>query len=333
MKNPSSFAVLLEGFFTERLMHQRQASPHTIASYRDTFRLLLQYTEKHLRKSPSRLTFEEIDAPLLAAFLNDLEKTRGITPRSRNLRLTAIRSFFHYAAYETPAHSAQIQRVLAIPGKRHDRVQIHFLTRAEVDALLNAPDRETWSGRRDHVLLLVAVQTGLRLSELTGLKRQDVTLGTGAHVRCMGKGRKERCTPLTKLTRAVLKNWLNEPNNRRSETLFPNARGGRLSGDGVRYILAKQVRAASKTCPSLLGKKVTPHVLRHTMAMELLQAGIDRAVIALWLGHESVETTQIYLDANLALKEEVLAKTRPPNRGKPGRYKPDDKLLHFLKNL
>jgi site-specific recombinase XerD len=205
MKNPSSFAVLLEGFFTERLMHQRQASPHTIASYRDTFRLLLQYTEKHLRKSPSRLTFEEIDAPLLAAFLNDLEKTRGITPRSRNLRLTAIRSFFHYAAYETPAHSAQIQRVLAIPGKRHDRVQIHFLTRAEVDALLNAPDRETWSGRRDHALLMVAVQTGLRLSELTGLKPQDVIIGTGAHLRCMGKGRKERCTPLTKQTTVVLK--------------------------------------------------------------------------------------------------------------------------------
>src|SRR6266446_2330063 len=277
MKNPSSFAVLLEGFFTERLMHQRQASPHTIASYRDTFRLLLQYTEKHLRKSPSRLTFEEIDAPLLAAFLNDLEKTRGITPRSRNLRLTAIRSFFHYAAYETPAHSAQIQRVLAIPGKRHDRVQIHFLTRAEVDALLNAPDRETRSGRRDHALLMVAVQTGLRLSELTGLKRQDVIIGTGAHLRCMGKGRKERCT--------------------------------------------------------LLRKNVTPHVLRHTTAMELLQAGVDRAVIALWLGHESVETTQIYLDANLALKEEILAKTKSLNGGKPGRYKPDDELLAFLKGL
>ena len=225
MKSPSSFAVLLEGFFTERLMHQRQASPHTIASYRDTFRLLLQYTEKHLRKSPSRLTFEEIDAPLLAAFLNDLEKTRGITPRSRNLRLTAIRSFFHYAAYETPAHSAQIQRVLAIPGKRHDRVQIHFLTRAEVDALLNAPDRETWSGRRDHALLMVAVQTGLRLSELTGLKRQDVIIGTGAHLRCMGKGRKERCTPLTKQTTVVLKNWLNELEKADAATVFPNARG------------------------------------------------------------------------------------------------------------
>ena len=231
MKSPSSFTVLLEGFFTERLMHQRQASPHTIASYRDTFRLLLQYTEKRLRKSPSRLTFEEIDAPLLAAFLNDLEKTRGITPRSRNLRLTAIRSFFHYAAFETPTHSAQIQRVLAIPSKRHDRVQIHFLTRAEVDALLNAPDRETWSGRRDHALLMVAVQTGLRLSELTGLKRQDVIIGTGAHLRCIGKGRKERCTPLTKQTAVVLKNWLNELEKADTETVFPNARGRVLSGD------------------------------------------------------------------------------------------------------
>jgi site-specific recombinase XerD len=333
MKSTSSLAVLLEGFFTQRLVQQRQASPNTIASYRDTFRLLWQYTEKRLHKPPSRLVFEEIDAPLLAAFLNDLEKTRAITPRSRNLRLTAIRSFFRYAAYEAPTHSAQIQRVLAIPAKRYDRVLIHFLARSEVDALLGAPDRKTWSGRRDHVLLMVAVQTGLRLSELTGLKRQDVMLETGAHVRCMGKGRKERCTPLTKQTRAVLKNWMNEPHNRRTETLFPNARGGRLSGDGVRYILAKQIRVASKTCPALLRKKVTPHVLRHTMAMELLQAGIDRAVIALWLGHESVETTQIYLDANLALKEEVLAKTRPPNSGKLGRYKPDDELLDFLKNL
>ncbi len=333
MKSPSSFAVLLEGFFTERLMHQRQASPHTIASYRDTFRLLLQYTEKRLRKPPSRLTFEEIDAPLLAAFLNDLEKTRGITPRSRNLRLTAIRSFFHYAAYETPAHSAQIQRVLAIPGKRHDRVQIHFLTRAEVDALLDAPDRETWSGRRDHALLMVAVQTGLRLSELTGLKRQDVIIGTGAHLRCMGKGRKERCTPLTKQTTVVLKNWLNELEKADTETVFPNARGRVLSGDGVRYILAKHIGTASRGCPSLLRKNVTPHVLRHTTAMELLQAGVDRAVIALWLGHESVETTQIYLDANLALKEEILAKTKSLNGGKPGRYKPDDELLAFLKGL
>jgi len=223
---------------------------------------------------------------LIAAFLNDLEKNRSISPRSRNLRLTAIRSFFRYAAYEAPTHSDQIQRVLAIPSKRFNRVLIHFLSHDEVDALLAAPERDTWSGQRDHALLMVAVQTGLRLSELTSLKRGDVMLGTGAHVRCTGKGRKERCTPLTKQTRAALKNWLKEPEKANTGILFPNARGCRLSGDGVRYILAKHIAMASKTCPSLLRKKVTPHVLRHTTAMELLQAGVDRAVIALWLGHE-----------------------------------------------
>jgi site-specific recombinase XerD len=211
MKSTSNFPGLLEGFFTQRLMQQRQASPHTIASYRDTFRLLFRFTEKRLHKPPSRLTLEEIDAPLVTAFLSDLEKNRSIAPRSRNLRLTAIRSFFRYAAYEAPTHSAQIQRMLAIPGKRYDRVEIHFLSHDEVDALLSAPERETWSGRRDHALLMVAIQTGLRLSELIGLKRQDAMIGTGAYVRCTGKGRKERCTPLTKQTRGVLKNWLNEP--------------------------------------------------------------------------------------------------------------------------
>jgi site-specific recombinase XerD len=333
MKSTSNFPGLLEGFFTQRLLQQKQASTHTIASYRDTFRLLFRFTEKRLHKSPSRLTLEEIDAPLVAAFLNDLEKNRSISPRSRNLRLTAIRSFFRYAAYEAPAHSAQIQRVLAIPGKRYDRVQIHFLSHAELGTLLAAPKPETWSGRRDQALLLVAAQTGLRLSELTGLKRQDVTIDTGAHVRCTGKGRKERCTPLTKQTKAILKNWLNEPRKANTDVLFPNTRGGRLSGDGVRYILAKHIVTAAKTCPSLLRKKVTPHVLRHTVAMELLQAGVDRAVIALWLGHESVETTQIYLDANLALKEEILAKTRSQNGSNFGRYKPPDRLLAFLNSL
>ncbi len=333
MNSTSNFPGLLEAFFTQRLMQQRQASPHTIASYRDTFRLLFRFTENRLHKPPSQLVLEEIDAPLIAAFLNDLEKNRAISPRSRNLRLTAIRSFFRYAAYEAPAHAAQIQRVLSIPGKRYDRVQVHFLSPTEVDALLSAPDCKSWSGRRDHVVLMVAVQTGLRLSELTSLKRKDVMVGTGAHVRCFGKGRKERCTPLTKQTRVVLKNWLNEPQKENTEILFPNAQGGRLSGDGVRYILAKHVATASKRCPSLLRKKVTPHVLRHTTAMELLQAGVDRAVIALWLGHESVETTQIYLDANLALKEEILAKTRSPNGAKSGHYKPGDRLMVFLQAL
>jgi site-specific recombinase XerD len=269
---------------------------------------------------------------MIAAFLDDLEKVRGITARSRNLRLTAVRSFFHYAAYEEPSHAAQIQRVLAIPGKRHTRTLVHFLNRSEIDALLAAPDQETWFGRRDHALLLVAVQTGLRLSELTGLKRDGVTFGTGAHVRCVGKGRKERCTPLAKTTVAVLKAWLHEPPKHSTAVLFPNAVGGRLSPDSVADLLAKHVALACGSCPSLHKKHVTPHVLRHSMAMGLLQAGVDRAVIALWLGHESVETTQIYLEANLAMKEEILAKATPPG-GKPGRYRPGDELLAFLKNL
>jgi site-specific recombinase XerD len=329
---PATLAVLLENFFTQRLMNQRQVSPHTIASYRDTFRLLLKFAQKSLSKPPARLDFAEIDAPMIAAFLDDLEKSRGITARSRNLRLTAIRSFFHYAAYEEPSHASQIQRVLAIPSKRHTRALVHFLSRPEINALLAAPDQQTWFGRRDHALLLIAVQTGLRLSELTSLQRNDLFLGVGAHVRCMGKGRKERCTPLAKMSVAVLKAWLREPPRRNTETLFPNAHGSRLSPDSVADLLAKHVELARESCPSLRKKHVTPHVLRHSMAMELLQAGVDRAVIALWLGHESVETTQIYLDANLALKEEILAKTTPPD-GKPGRYRAEDELLAFLKAL
>jgi len=327
-----SFAVLLETFFTQRLMKQRNASPHTIGSYRDTFRLLLKHAQHHLSKPPSSMELTDIDATLIVNFLDELERNRNISPRSRNLRLTAIRSFFRYAALEAPAQSAQIQRVLAIPSKRFTRTQVNFLLKPEVVALLDAPDQQTWSGRRDHALLLVAVHTGLRLSELTGLEWQQVVLGTGAHVRVIGKGRKERCTPLTKQTAIVLKTWMKEQTGCESQTVFPNARGGRLSPDGVQYILSKHTKAASRACPSLMGKRVTPHSLRHTMAMELLQAGVDRAMIALWLGHESVETTQIYLHANLELKQKLLDTIAMPG-GKPGRYQPDDKLLSFLAGL
>jgi site-specific recombinase XerD len=325
-------AGLLERFFTQRLLQQRQASPHTIRAYRDTFRLLLRFAQEQLRTPPARLAFTAIDAPLIAAFLEDLEQRRGITARSRNLRLTAIRSFFRYAASEEPAQAAQIQRVLAIPGKRYPRGVVTFLTRPEIDALLAAPDQRTWFGRRDHALRLVAVQTGLRVSELTGLQRADVALGVGAHVRCVGKGRKERCTPLTKTTAAVLAAWLREPARRNATALFPSARGARLSPDSVADLLAKHVARAAQGCPSLRRKRVTPHVLRHTMAMGLLQAGVDRAVIALWLGHESVETTQIYLEADLAMKEAILAKTTPLD-ARPGRYRADDALLAFLNQL
>ena len=326
-----SFPALLESYFTERLLRQRQASPHTISSYRDTFRLLLLFAKRRLRKAPSRLVFEEVDAPLIASFLDDLETNRKISARSRNLRLTAIRSFFNYVAYEEPAHASQIQRVLAIPSKRYSKTLVTFLDRPEIDALLATPNRQTWYGRRDYTLMLLAVQTGLRLSELTGLRSQDVHLGTGAHVRCMGKGRKERCTPLTKQAMMALKTWLQEPNNQR-EWLFTNARGGRLSADAIQDLLARYRQLACRACPSLATKRVTPHVLRHTLAMELLQSGIDLSVIALWLGHESMETTQIYLEANLALKEQVLAKTVP--RG--GRWRPfkaEDSLLAFLRSL
>ena len=327
-----TLAPLLERFFTQRLMQQRQASPHTIASYRDTFRLFLAFTQERLHTPPSRLNFEAIDAPLVVAFLDHLEKDRRLSVRSRNLRLTAIHSFFRYVAFEAPAHSAQIQRVPAIPSKRFTRTLVHFLTPPEVEALLAAPDQRTWFGRRDHAFLLVAVQTGLRLSEMVGLTREDVTLGTGAHVHVIGNGRKERCTPLAKPTVAVLKSWLHEPPRGDGQVLFPNARGGRLSADGVHYLLVRHCRGASEVCPSLKHKHVTLHVLRHTMALDLLQAGVDRSVIALWLGHESVETTQIYLDATLAMKEQALAKSTPLN-GRPGRYRPGDQLLGFLNGL
>ena len=333
MTSVISLAPLLERFFTQRLMHQRQASPHTIRSYRDTFRQLLIFAQQRLHQPPSHLKFEQIDAPLIVAFLDDLETHRGVTVRSRNLRLTAIHSFFRYAAFELPTHSAQIQRVLAIPSKRFTRKLVSFLSRVEVDALLAAPDRKIWLGRRDHAFILTAVQTGLRLSEMTGLKREDVVVvGTGAHIRVLGKGRKERCTPLARSTRAVLKAWLQEPPRGTHGVLFPNAKGERLSVNGVQYLLNKHCMTASKVCPSLKYQRVTVHRLRHTMAMDLLQAGVDRSVIALWLGHESVETTQIYLEATLAMKEQALAKTTPLP-GTPGRYEPGDRLLGFLNSL
>ena len=327
-----TLAALLERFFTQRLMQQRQASPHTIRSYRDTFRQFLMFAAPRLQLAPSRLPFQAIDAPVIMAFLEHLETQRGVSTRSRNLRLTALHSFFRYAAFEAPTHAAQIQRVLAIPSKRFPRPLVPFLTRPEVEALLAAPDPRTWAGRRDHAFLLLAVQTGLRLSEMTGLTRADLILGAGAHVRVMGKGRKERCTPLARSTRAVLQAWLREPPRGASALLFPSARGARLSVHGVQYLLTKHRRAAATVCPSLHDKRVTVHRLRHTMAMDLLQAGVDRSVIALWLGHESVETTQIYLDATLAMKEQALAKISPPH-GRPGRYQPGDQLLDFLNSL
>jgi site-specific recombinase XerD len=332
MNATATFAPLLERFFTQRLMQERQASPHTIGAYRDTYRQFLKFVQQRLHRSPSQLNLEDIDAPLIVAFLDEIEKNQGVSVRTRNLRLAAIHSFFRYAAYEAPDHSAQIQRVLAVPSKRFTRKLIHFLTPPEVDALLTAPDQGTWSGRCDHAFLLVAVQTGLRLSEMTGLNREDVVLGTGAHVRVIGKGRKERCTPIARSTRAVLKAWLREPQRGDGTVLFPSERGERLSVHGVQYLLNKHRKAACEVCPSLNQKRVTVHCLRHTMAMDLLQSGVRRSVIALWLGHESVETTEIYIEATLAMKEQALEKATP-RRGKLGRFKPTDELLDFLNSL
>lgn len=323
---------LLEAFFTDRLVRQRQASPHTIAGYRDTFRLLLGFAQHRRQKAPSTFALEDLDAPLIGAFLDHLEQERGNSPRSRHVRLAAIHSFFRYAALQEPAQSASIQRVLAMPSKRYARKLVGFLTRPEIDALLAAPDRRSWAGRRDYALLLLAVQTGLRVSELIGLRPQDVVLGTGAHVRCDGKGRKERCPPLRKEAAAVLRGWLRECAAHPDGPLFPSARGAPLSRDGVQYLLAKHLAIARQRCPSLQKKRVSPHVLRHSTAMDLLQHGVDRSVIALWLGHESMETTQLYLAANLELKEKALAKAAPVTV-RAGRFRPGDRLLAFLKGL
>ena len=330
---PSNLPALIERYFTVRLMNERNVSANTIACYRDTFRQLFSFAQKKLRRQPSALTLDDLDAPFISAFLADLEAQRGVSVRTRNLRLTAIRSFFRFAAYEEPDRSALIQRVLAIPSKRHDKREVDFLLRSEIQAILDTPDRATWLGRRDYALLLLAAQTGLRLSELTNLDREAVHLGTGAHVRCVGKGRKERCTPLTTHARGALDAWLKEPVRHGAIALFPNMHGGRLSADAVQSLVAKYSRAASERCPSLASKRVSPHVMRHSAAMELLEAGVDCSVIALWLGHESIDTTQIYLHAHLARKEAVLAKLKPYERRKRGRFKPSDRLLEFLEAL
>lgn len=328
----SALAPTLQAFFTDRLIRQRQASGHTIAAYRDTFRLLLSFAAGRKGKAPSTLDFADIDAPLIGAFLEHLESERHNSVRTRNARLAAIHSLYSYAALAHPEHAALIARVLAIPAKRHDRALVTYLTRSEIDALVAAPDTTTWLGRRDRALLVLMVQTGLRVSELTGLTVGDVALGAGAHVRCHGKGRKERVTPLTRPTANLLKAWLAERRGSPPDPLFPTSPGTSLSRDAVGKLVAKHVRAASTACMTLRSKAVTPHTLRHTAAMELLRAGVDTTVIALWLGHEQVATTSIYLHADLSIKERAIARTTPID-GKPGRFQPTDELLAFLEAL
>jgi integrase/recombinase XerD len=328
----TSLAPTLQSFFTNRLIAQKRVSPNTVASYRDTWRLLLGFAAQRSGKTPSALDLEDLDAPLIGAFLEHLETARHNRPRTRNARLVAVHSFFHYAAFNHPEQAALIQRVLAIPPKRVDRQVVSFLTREEMQALLSAPDRASWIGRRDHALLALAVQTGLRVSELTGLTCDDVELRDGANVRCRGKGRKERHTPLTRQNVAVLREWMAERRGQGADPLFTSCRGGPLSRDAVELLVTKYARTASQQCPSLRTKTVTPHVLRHSCAMALRASGVDISVIALWLGHESIESTTIYLHADLAIKERALAKTAPPGV-KPGRYRPPDALLAFLEEL
>jgi site-specific recombinase XerD len=328
----TALSTTLQAFFTDRLIRQRQASPHTLAAYRDTLRLLLVFASARRGTQPSKLEIDDLDAPLIGAFLDHLEHQRENGVRTRNARLAAIRSLFRYAALRHPEQAAVIERVLAIPSKRFDRRLVTFLTEPEVDALLAAPARSTWTGRRDHALLGLAAQTGLRVSELIGLQCADVHLGVGAHVSCLGKGRKQRITPLTSGMVAVLRGWLAERAGHPAEPLFATQTGRPLSRDAVEHRLAKYVGAAIKTAPSLSQKNVTMHVLRHTAAMRLLRAGIDTSVIALWLGHEQIETTQIYLHADLELKERALSKTAPTD-STPGRYRPADNLLAFLEAL
>jgi site-specific recombinase XerD len=326
------FAPTLQGFFTDRLGRQKQASPRTIATYRDAFRVLLCWVNDRYGIAPSDLRIEDLDTEVIVRFLDHLESERRNSARSRNARLAAIRSLFRYAALRHPDHAALIQRVLAIPQKRFDKATICFLTPTEVDAVLAAPDTTTWEGRRDVALIALAAQTGLRVSELVSLNCADIDLGPGGSVMCTGKGRKLRATPLTKPTRAVMSRWLRERNGLPADPLFPARTGRRVQRGAVERRIVKYREVAARNCPSLKAKHLTPHVLRHSCAMQLLQNGVDSAVIALWLGHADLRSTDAYMHADLTIKEKALARTTPANV-KPGRYRPPDPLLKFLEDL
>lgn len=328
----SDLAPTLQAFFTSRLIGQRGASANTVAAYRDTWRLLLGFASRETGKNPSQLSIADLDAPLVAAFLDHLERDRGNSPRTRNSRLAAIRSLFAWAALRHPEHAATIQRVLAISPKRYQKNLVTYLTAAETEALLAACDQATWTGRRDHAMLMLAAQAGLRVSELAGLAVSDLALGAGAHVHAIGKGRKERRTPLLPGTARVLRTWLSERKGQPADPLFPTTTGQPLSRDAIEQRVKVHTAKAARACPSLKAKHVTAHTLRHTCAMNLLQAGNDVAVIALWLGHEQVSTTSIYLHADMTQKERAIARTQPLSTT-PGRYRAPDTLLAFLEGL
>ena len=328
----TALAPTLQAFFTDWLINQRRVSQHTVLAYRDTFRLLLGFIHDRTGKAPSDLGIDDLDAMTITAFLDHLEHHRHNTVRTRNARLAAVHSLFGFAALRHPEHAALIAHVMAIPAKRYERGLVSYLSPNEVDALLTGIDRTRWEGRRDHALLVLAVQTGLRVSELTALTINDVHLGAGAHVRCLGKGRKQRCTPLTSQVGDIIRTWLQERGGQPTEPLFPTRTGRALSVDAVALLVTKHAHTAAQTCPALRGRRVSPHVLRHTAAMRLLHAGVDTSTIALWLGHEQAETTQIYLHADQTLKERALARTTPIDIAL-GRYRPSDKLLAFLEQL
>jgi integrase/recombinase XerD len=330
--NVSTLPTLLQRFFTDRLTAQLQASPNTIAGYRDTFRLLLRFASQRRNRPPTKLRIEDLDSALVGDFLTHVEKVRHNSARSRNTRLAAIRSFYRYVAMNEPEHALHCQRILAMPSKRYVRRTVDFINRTEMEALLSAPDQSTWIGRRDRTILLLALQTGLRVSEMINLRCRDIELETGAHISCEGKGRKQRCTPLRRDTVKTIAAWLKERAGSDDDPVFPTIRGDKLSRDAVEHMVRKYTSAASNACASLIGKRVSPHVLRHSTAMELLQNGVDRTVIALWLGHESVETTQVYMHADMRLKEKALARVASTT-SRPGRYKPDDALLAFLESV
>ena len=328
----TALAPSMQAYFTERLIGQRRASPNTIAAYRHTFQLLLQFVTDRTATPPSALDISDLDAPLIAAFLDHLERERRNTIATRNNRLAAVHSLFAYLALHHPEHADTIARVLAIPAKRTDRNLLTYLTDPEVEALLAACDQTTRTGRRDHTMLALTIQTGLRISELIALDGQDVTLDTGANVHTVGKGRKTRQTPLTPAIKTVLKAWLAERAGAPDEPLFPTRTGTRLSPDAVEHRIAIHLQAAATKCPSLNAKHITMHTLRHTAAMRLLLAGNDITVIALWLGHEQITTTQIYLHADMTHKQQAIDRTKPIS-AKPGRYRPTDTLLAFLEAL